>query len=147
MKRKFLSLLLATVMFFTIAMPVFASAPLVANCPESPEGIILIDVNTIDELLDAINRYTYSEYYVVIILGPDICPEEADLIFSGERSLTLLVFKGALLVARMGTTGIMTVYYASSIIIEFTRQQWNAGVRGSVQFQFPPWHHPCCAWC
>ena len=83
MKRKAISMLLVVAMLVTLATPAFATYV----DEDFPEDAIVIEVNTLEELFDAINQYSWSEYDVVIYVGCEIVMEEFEVFMSEQRAL------------------------------------------------------------
>ena len=168
MKRKAISMLLVVAMLVAVVTPAFATAlndaPLEDiwckdDCCEVAFGdALVIEVNSIEELIAVHQEHGFSEIPVIIMLGLEICPEEANLALENlelgdERGV---VIKGLLLLTRIagrlynvarinriGTSELIVMYRNISGARNALVRLFNAGHRGSVI-----WANPCgCGRC
>lgn len=145
--KKIVSVMLVVIMLGTMAVPVLAYTP--EN--DFPEDAIVIEVNTIDELVAVHLEHFESDYLVIVMAGPDICPEEATLalenlgLYDGRSASSLVVFiwitsarlvRAASMVG--GGSGIMTIYHAVTGLRPYVQNLWNSGIRGTWTGRF------CC---
>jgi len=133
-------MLLIVTMLITLATPAFATS---VN-EYFPEDALIIEVNTIEELLDAQRMQVPPSETVIIILGPDLCPDEAYLASGRERgvlfALTILIANfGNTVIARIGVTGVITIYRVATGLWSFAEAHRRAGTTGTIR-----WHGGAC---